>query len=99
MWIVPDELWERIEPLLLAVPRRAGQRTHRRLDHRKVLSRIMFVVNTGIRWEFLPQELGFGFDMTCWRLRDCHKAECGSGRTSRWWPSCMPPAHSTGPVL
>ena len=30
---------------------------------------------TGIPWEFLPQELGFGSGMTCWRrLRDWHKA-------------------------
>ena len=30
---------------------------------------------TGIPWEFLPQELGFGSGMTCWRrLRDWHQA-------------------------
>lgn len=30
---------------------------------------------TGIRWEFLPQELGFGSGMTCWRrLRDWNEA-------------------------
>ena len=30
---------------------------------------------TGIPWEFLPQELGFGSGMTCWRrLRDWHEA-------------------------
>ena len=30
---------------------------------------------TAIRWEFLPQELGFGSGMTCWRrLRDWHEA-------------------------
>lgn len=29
---------------------------------------------TGIPWEFLPQELGFGSGMTCWRrLRDWHE--------------------------
>lgn len=37
---------------------------------------ILFVLYTGIRWEFLPQELGFGSGMTCWRrLRDWNKAE------------------------
>jgi transposase len=36
---------------------------------------ILFVLYTGIRWEFLPQELGFGSGMTCWRrLRDWNKA-------------------------
>ena len=30
---------------------------------------------TGIAWEFLPQELGYGSGMTCWRrLRDWHEA-------------------------
>ena len=29
----------------------------------------------GIPWEFLPQELGFGSGMTCWRrLRDWREA-------------------------
>ncbi len=28
---------------------------------------ILFVLHTGIAWEHLPQELGFGSGMTCWR--------------------------------
>ena len=59
-WIVPDELWTRIEPLLPVVPRRADHPGRRRLDDRKVLCGILFVLYTGIPWEFLPQELGFG---------------------------------------
>jgi Putative transposase of IS4/5 family (DUF4096) len=74
-WIVPDELWERIEPLLPVVPRRADHPGRKRLDNRKVLSGILFVLYTGIPWEFLPQELGSGSGMTCWRrLRDWHEA-------------------------
>jgi len=47
----------------------------KRLDDRKVLSGILFVLYTGIPWEFLPQELGYGSGMTCWRrLRDWHNA-------------------------
>jgi transposase len=47
----------------------------KRLDDRAVLSGILFVLYTGIPWEFLPQELGFGSGMTCWRrLRDWHAA-------------------------
>jgi transposase len=53
-------------------PRRPGRK---RLDSRKVLCGILFVLYTGIRWEFLPQELGFGSGMTCWRrLRDWNEA-------------------------
>ncbi|MEU1033727.1 IS5 family transposase [Streptomyces mirabilis] len=74
-WIVSDELWARIEPLLPVVPRRADHPGRRRLDDRKVLSGILFVLYTGIPWEFLPQELGFGSGMTCWRrLRDWNDA-------------------------
>jgi hypothetical protein len=64
-WIVPDGLWERIEPLLPVVERRSDHPGRRRLDDRKVLSGILFVLYTGIPWEFLPQELGFGSRMTC----------------------------------
>jgi transposase len=74
-WIVPDELWARIRPLLPAVPRRAAHPGRRRLADRQVLSGILFVLYTGIPWEFLPQEPGSGSGMTCWRrLRDWHQA-------------------------
>ena len=66
-WIVSDELWARIEPLLPVVPRRADHPGRKRLDDRKVLCGILFVLYTGIPWEFLPQELGFGSGMTAWR--------------------------------
>jgi transposase len=32
-----------------------------------VLQGILFVLHTGIGWEHLPQELGFGSGMTAWR--------------------------------
>jgi transposase len=32
-----------------------------------VLQGILFVLHTGIGWEHLPQELGFGCGMTAWR--------------------------------
>ncbi|MFF3907850.1 IS5 family transposase [Streptomyces sp. NPDC001848] len=74
-WIVSDELWARIQPLLPVVPRRTDHPGRKRLDDRKVLSGILFVLYTGIPWEFLPQELGFGSGMTCWRrLRDWNEA-------------------------
>jgi transposase len=37
------------------------------LDDRRVLQGIVFVLHTGIGWEHLPQELGFGCGMTAWR--------------------------------
>ncbi len=40
-----------------------------------MLCGILFVLYTAIPWEYLPQELGFGCGMTCWRrLRDWNQA-------------------------
>ncbi|MFJ3311054.1 IS5 family transposase [Streptomyces sp. NPDC086549] len=92
-WIVSDELWARIEPLLPVVPRRADHPGRRRLDDRKVLSGILFVLYTGIPWEFLPQELGFGSGMTCWRrLRDWNDA----GVWQRLHESLLAELHAAG---
>jgi len=74
-WEVDDGLWERIEPLLPRVERRFRYPGPKRLDDRKALCGIMFVLYTAIPWEFLPQELGYGSGMTCWRrLRDWTEA-------------------------
>ena len=69
-WIVPDGLWERIEPMLPQPQRRFRHPGRKRLDDRKVLCGILFVLYTAIPWEFLPRELGFGSGMTCWRRLD-----------------------------
>jgi transposase len=66
-WIVSDELWERIEPLLPQVKRRFRYPGRKRLPDREALQGILFVLHTGIGWEHLPQELGFGCGMTAWR--------------------------------
>ncbi|WSM29653.1 IS5 family transposase [Streptomyces sp. NBC_00271] len=65
-WIVSDELWSLIEPLLPAPgPKLVEGRP--RVPDRQAVCGILFVLHTGIQWEYLPQELGFGSGMTCWR--------------------------------
>jgi transposase len=66
-WVVSDGLWERVEPLLPRTPRRFRYPGRKPLDDRRVLSGILFVLHTGIAWEHLPQQLGSGSGMTCWR--------------------------------
>lgn len=65
-WIVSDELWSLIEPLL-PEPSPKLVEGRPRVPDRQALCGILFVLHTGIQWEYLPQELGFGSGMTCWR--------------------------------
>lgn len=74
--LVDDELWAIIEPLLPpAKPRRRRYPGRKRLSDRHTLTGIVFVLKTGIAWEDLPQEMGCGSGMTCWRrLAEWHRA-------------------------
>lgn len=66
--LLNDELWETIQPLLPPPkPRRRRNPGRRPIDNRKALTGILFVLKTGIPWEDLPQEMGCGSGMTCWR--------------------------------
>jgi transposase len=71
--LLPDELWELIEPQLpkwTASPK-GGQPP---VTDRRALTGILFVLKTGIPWEDLPCEMNCGCGMTCWRrLRDWQK--------------------------
>lgn len=72
--LVTDELWAEIEPLLPAA-REYPKGGRPPLPDRPALAGILFVLRTGIQWEDLPQEMGCGCGMTCWRrLRDWQAA-------------------------
>ena len=72
--LVSDDLWAVVAPLLpLEPPKPKGGRP--RVPDRACLTGIIFVLKSGIPWEMLPQELGCGSGMTCWRrLRDWQAA-------------------------
>jgi len=72
--ILTDDLWELIEPLLPShPPSPLGGRP--RMSDRAALTGILYVLLTGIPWEYLPREMGCGSGMTCWRrLRDWQRA-------------------------
>jgi transposase len=65
--LVDDDLWRLIEPLIPVKPRRKTHPGRKPVDNRKALTGILFVLKTGIPWEDLPQEMGCGSGMTCWR--------------------------------
>src|SRR5215212_10080357 len=72
--LVSNELWDTIGPLLPPKPAQPqGGRPF--VPDRACLTGIVFVLKTGIPWEYLPHELGCGSGMTCWRrLRDWQEA-------------------------
>lgn len=74
--LLDDEHWALIEPLLPAPKLRRKRFPGRKpISNRQVLIGILFVLKTGIPWEYLPQELGCGSGMTCWRrLREWQTA-------------------------
>ncbi|MFG3588752.1 IS5 family transposase [Streptomyces sp. NPDC047990] len=75
-WIVSDELWDRLDPLLPQRERRFRHPGRKPLPDRQVLCGILYVLHTGIHYEYLPQGLGFGSGMTCWRrVRDWNQAD------------------------
>jgi transposase len=72
--LLPDELWNEIEPLL---PPHAPQPKggHPWTEDRPCLVGILFVLRTGLPWQMIPKELGCGSGSTCWRrLRDWTRA-------------------------
>ena len=72
--LVSDELWALVAPLLPPEPAKP-QGGRPRIDDRACLTGILFVLKSGIPWEMLPQEMGCGSGMTCWRrLRDWQAA-------------------------
>ncbi|GGN40612.1 hypothetical protein GCM10011578_088130 [Streptomyces fuscichromogenes] len=74
-WIVSDELWDPREPLLPQRERRLRCPGRRPLPHRAVLCGILYVLHTGIRWEYLPKDLGCGSGVRCRRgMRDWNEA-------------------------
>ena len=70
--ILTDEQWAALDPFIPALPPRRFRYPGRKpVGNREALTGILFVLKTGIPWEDLPQEMGCGCGMTCWRrLRD-----------------------------
>ena len=64
IWVLSDEMWSRIEPILLRLYPLPG--TGRpRTDLRRVLDGIIYRMRSGVQWNKLPRE--FGDDSTVHR--------------------------------
>jgi transposase len=64
--LISEELWSLIEAQLPKSDR-SPKGGRPRINDRSALAGILFVLTTGIPWEYLPRELGCGSGMTCWR--------------------------------
>jgi transposase len=93
--ILSDELWRRIEPLL-PKPKKKRHIQHagrKPTDPRKVMTGILFVLQTGIPWKSLPATSDFPSGHTCrrrlieWQLR---------GVWRRLWQSLLAELQSQG---
>src|SRR5438105_15494102 len=73
--LVSNELWAVVAPLLPPPSCDKLKPGRPRMPDRAALTGILFVLKTGIPWEYVPQEMGCGSGMTCWRrLRDWQQA-------------------------
>ena len=67
-WTISDELWERVKDEIPEGKGRDPEREYKhrpgqgrkRLDSRKVLSGIFYVLRTGCQWKAVPAEFGSG---------------------------------------
>ena len=73
--LLPDELWQEIEPLPPPPPPPSSKGGRPPVDSRAALRGIIFVNRTGIPWQALPAE-AFGVSgSSCWRrFRDWTRA-------------------------
>jgi transposase len=97
-WIVDDELRAVIEPVLPKWPERSpGPRP---VDDRRCLQGVLFVLYTGITWQQLPLELGFGSGQTWWheagvfdRLHRILLAKLNAAGQIDWTRACVDASH------
>ena len=73
IWEISDELWQRIEPVLMedapSTPRHHGGRP--RIDWRKAIDGIIFRLRTGCQWNRLPERFGNDSSVHRWFQRWC----------------------------
>ncbi|MFK3732363.1 IS5 family transposase [Streptomyces sp. NPDC088090] len=74
--LVPDDLWERLAPLLPPAPERRRRHPGRlRVSDRVALAGVMYVLRTGVAWRDVPAETVGCSGVTAWRrLRDWTEA-------------------------
>lgn len=95
IWVVPDLLWERIEPIILddapPPPEENGGRP--RIDLRAALDGIIFRLRTGCQWNRLPKHFGDDSSVHRWFQRWCRR-----GVFERIWAALVEECDDLGAV-
>src|SRR6266545_4833336 len=66
--LLPDGLWQRLQPLLPPPPSRARGGAPRTVSDRACMAAVIFMARTSTPWALLPVgEFGCGSVTTCWR--------------------------------
>lgn len=63
---VTEALWKAIAPLL-PEPEPSPKGGRPRIPNRACLEGILLILKSGMAWQMLPTELGYGSGSTCWR--------------------------------
>lgn len=75
--LVPDSLWEEIEPLF-PEPVRSPKGGRPPIENRVVFTQVVFMLKTGIGWRDLPSELGASSRTVRRRLREWNEQDLWS---------------------
>jgi transposase len=94
--LVPDGLWEIVEPLIPPSPVRRQGGGRRRVDDRAVFTAIVFVLTSGCAWRYLPPTFGVPRRPRTGGSRSGPRPGCGPGCTGRCSTGSAPPGSWTG---
>lgn len=71
--LLTDEKWNEVKHLIPDPPR-SPKGGRQRIDTRRTLMAILFILRNGITWTYLPSEKGCGSGATAWRrMREWHQ--------------------------
>jgi transposase len=96
--LVPDGLWELVEPLIPPQTERPQGGGTRYVDDRAVFTAVVYVLTTGCARRHLPAEFGVSKATAHRRFGPGPRLGCGGGCTGRCWIASASRRPSTGPA-